>query len=78
MKASIIDLRYKMKDVLNALERNETVEILYHGKLKGIISPIRQEINKKVIDHPYFGIQKKGKSVLDQMDQLRGGRYRDL
>ena len=32
MKASIVDLRYKMKEVLAALKRNETVHILYHGK----------------------------------------------
>lgn len=35
MQASILDLRYRMKEILQALERNETVEILYHGKRKG-------------------------------------------
>lgn len=35
MKASILDLRYNMKSVLKALERNEEIEILYHGKVKG-------------------------------------------
>ena len=39
MEASVVDLRYKMKDVLEALERRETVRILYHGKLKGTIIP---------------------------------------
>ena len=39
MQASILDLRYRMKEILQALERNETVEILYHGKRKGIIIP---------------------------------------
>lgn len=29
MKANIVDLRYKMKDVLKALERKERVEIVY-------------------------------------------------
>ncbi len=33
MKASIVDLRYKMKEILRALERRETVTILYHGKV---------------------------------------------
>ena len=32
MKATIVDLRYRMKDILRALERNEDVSILYHGK----------------------------------------------
>lgn len=35
MKATVVDLRYKMNDVLKALDRNETVTILYHGKVKG-------------------------------------------
>lgn len=39
MKASIVDLRYKMNDVLKALDRNEQVTILYHGKIKGVIMP---------------------------------------
>ncbi len=36
MKASTVDLRYKMKEILRALralERRETVTILYHGKV---------------------------------------------
>ena len=34
MKASIVDLRYKMNTILKALDRNEAVTILYHGKEK--------------------------------------------
>jgi len=45
MKANVVDLRYKMNDVLKALDRNEQVTVLYHGKVKGII--FRQ--NKKWI-----------------------------
>ena len=33
MKASIVDLRYRMNDVLKALERSEDVDILYHGRV---------------------------------------------
>ena len=32
MKASIVDLRYQMKDVLKSLDRGESVTIFYHGK----------------------------------------------
>ena len=42
MEASVVDLRYKMKDVLEALERKETVTILYHGKIKGKIVPVSE------------------------------------
>lgn len=78
MEASILDLRYKMKDVLKALERNESVKILYHGKLKGLITPCQRIVNKKVKQHPFFGMNASEEtSVLDQMAKLRGGRYED-
>lgn len=36
MKASIVDLRYKTAEILKALNLNESVSIMYHGKLKGL------------------------------------------
>jgi len=39
MQATIVDLRYKMKEVLKALERKEPVTIVCHGKEKGLIVP---------------------------------------
>ena len=56
MKASIIDLRYKTKDILKALDRNESVTVLYHGKVKGIIKPAREKSTSKVKEHPFFGM----------------------
>jgi len=44
MKASIVDLRYKMNEVIKALERNETVTVLYHGKEKGVITPVKRDL----------------------------------
>ena len=76
MKASIIDLRYRMKDVLLALERNEAVEILYHGKVKGTIQPPRGDGQLRVEDHPFFGMRLGGPGAGGEMDRLRGGRYR--
>jgi antitoxin (DNA-binding transcriptional repressor) of toxin-antitoxin stability system len=75
MEASIVDLRYKMKDVLKALERNEAVTILYRGKQKGIIVPVRRSRPGKVAEHPFFGMHaEKDKTVEEMMDELRGGR----
>jgi len=34
MNASILDLRYKTRDILAALDNREPVTILYHGKTK--------------------------------------------
>jgi antitoxin (DNA-binding transcriptional repressor) of toxin-antitoxin stability system len=78
MKASIVDLRYHMNEVLRALERNEEVGILSRGKLKGVIKPVNGEPRMKVREHPFFNMLKSSKTVQRQMDELRGGRYRAL
>lgn len=78
MKATVVDLRYKMSEVLKALERNEDVEILYHGKTKGTISAAPQLSAMKVTEHPFFNMLHGTTSVEEDMEQLRGGRYRDL
>ena len=79
MQASIVDLRYNMKSVLASLNRNEQVTILYHGKPKAIISPIKQPSTSKACSHPFFGMGKKKKESVDSvMQKLRGGRYNAL
>lgn len=78
MKASIVDLRYHMNDVLRALERNEEVSILSRGQLKGVIKPVRRKSHVRVCDHPFFNMLDPHETVDEQMDRLRGGRYRDL
>ncbi len=78
MKATILDLRYRMNDVLKALERNEKVTILYHGKPKGVITAGSGRGEMKVTEHPFFGMKKERTSVEKEMDKLRGGRYRAL
>ncbi|HVY22712.1 MAG TPA: hypothetical protein VG962_05095 [Steroidobacteraceae bacterium] len=79
MKVSVVDLRYKMNDVLKALERNEDVSILYHGKLKGVLKAqgVRDRGKVRMADHPFFNMNASRKSVAREMDSLRGGRYRD-
>jgi hypothetical protein len=81
MKATIVDLRYKMKNILKALNRNEVVRILYHGKERALLLPTKQKGDKKVQDHPFFGMHKsktKKESVAQEMERLRGKRYHDL
>ncbi len=76
MKASIIDLRYKTKDILKALDRNESVTVLYHGKVKGVIKPTREKLLTKVKDHPFFGMGSKNEeTVIEEMENLRKPRY---
>ena len=78
MKASIVDLRYRMNEVLRALERQEDVCIVSRGKLKGVIKPANGRPRIKVREHPFFNMLKRSETVERQMDRLRGGRYRDL
>lgn len=60
-----------MKDVLKALDRNETVTILYRGKPKGIIMPCTERCETKVIDHPFFNMVPSAESADEQMKRLR-------
>lgn len=80
MKATVVDLRYRMNDVLKALERNEKVTILYHGKVKGVLMPAGREPGGKISEHPFFGMSAadSGRSVLEELAELRKGRHDDL
>ena len=76
MKASVVDLRYKMNTILKALDRNEVVTILYHGKEKGIITPIKKPTKMAITDHPFFRMKAgEEESVEDTMNRIRGTRY---
>ena len=79
MKATVVDLRYKMNEVLKALDRRELVTILYHGRVKGMIMPTGGNKSMKVKDHSFFGMAEDDRrSVAQQMDELRGPRYSDI
>lgn len=79
MEASIVELRYKMNDVLRALDRKEEVTVLYRGKVKGTIKPVQSSTEADALKHPFFGSEKgRCETIADKMDKLRGGRFGDL
>jgi len=78
MKASIVDLRYHMNEVLRALERREDVCIVSRGKLKGVIKAANGKPRIKVREHPFFNMLESTETMERQMKGLRGGRYRAL
>lgn len=78
MNATVVDLRYRMNDVLKALDRKENVQVLYRGTVKGVLYPVVESSGGRVVDHPFFGVRESGASVEHQMEALRGGRCRDL
>lgn len=76
MKATVVDLRYRMNDVLKALDRNEDVNILYRGRTKGVLTAEVRRSAGRVCDHPFFDMRRGKGPVAAEMDRLRAGRGR--
>ena len=72
MKATTLDLRYKMKDILRAIDRGETVTVLYRGKEKAQLVPIQTKPAKKLkaSDHPAFGMWKDREDTVDSVEYI--------
>ena len=76
MNASILDLRYKTSDILAALDKRESVTILYHGKPKGTIIPLDDATAGKVCEHEFFNMYAAESEAVDAViARLRGGRH---
>ena len=76
MNASVLDLRYRTRDILKALENREPVTISYHGKHRGTIVPLPGDKQARVCDHRFFGMSaREKKSVQGAMSRLRSGRH---
>ena len=72
MKASIVDLRYHMKDVLRAIDRGATVTVLYRGKEKARIVPLGVESGTlKPSEHPACGMWADRKDMADPAAYVR-------
>lgn len=65
MKATILDLRRRMRDILRALDRNESVTIYHSGKEKAVLSPSRQRTGKSVNYHEAFGMWRDREDTAD-------------
>lgn len=77
METAISGVSHKIKDILQALERNEKITLLHRGKVRGVIMPA--ENAKKVREHPFFGMNRKdSRPVQEIMDELRGNRFNDI
>ena len=72
MNANIVDLRYRMKDVLRAIDRGEAVTVLYRGKPKAELVPIRAGGKQpKIKDQPFFGMWKDRQDMADPSGYVR-------
>lgn len=82
MKAKVVDLRYRMKSVLAALDRGEPVTVLHRGREKARLVPVEtaRETRKPSADAA-FGIWKNRRDVANvpqHVRQLRRGRVHDF
>lgn len=80
MKATFVELRTKSGEIIQALERNEPVTILYRGRPKAVMQPIaeRRESAGRTKDHPAFGLwgdRHDLQDVAGQVRVLRRGRF---
>ena len=82
MVASVLDLRTKMKDIMQALDRNGKVTLTRRGKRFAVIVPyeLTQETDLKVEDSPCFGMWADREDMADPVayvENLRKGRFED-
>jgi antitoxin (DNA-binding transcriptional repressor) of toxin-antitoxin stability system len=85
MKATVLDLRRRMKDVLNSLKRNEPVTLLRRGKVVGTIQPPAavpdRSSAQRASAHSAFGMWRDRPDLEDveaAVKRLRGGRFSAL
>ena len=82
MKANIIDLRYRMKAVMAALDRGEPVTVLYRGRAKAQLVPVEMASkHRKPSSDAAFGIWSGRGDLADvakYVRRLRQGRSFDL
>lgn len=72
MKATIVDLRYRMKDVLRAIDRGEKVTVLYRGKARAEISPVHPESKTVSLrELPFFGMWARRGDMADPAAYVR-------
>lgn len=77
MKASVMDLRYRTKDVLRALEANEEIILTHRGAEKGKIVPLeaRGSTLLPIANHPAVGMWSDNpEPVPDMIARLRSPR----
>jgi antitoxin (DNA-binding transcriptional repressor) of toxin-antitoxin stability system len=75
MKASVMDLRYRSKEILKALKNRQRVELTYRGRVAGTIIPPAESANSDA-SHPAIGMWKDQQApVPEVVRQLRQPRF---
>jgi antitoxin (DNA-binding transcriptional repressor) of toxin-antitoxin stability system len=79
VNASVVDLRYKMREVLTAIRRGEVVNVKYRHKRIARIIPEKTGRQEDLMNHAFFGSAADARqTVYEHVRSLRKRRYRDL
>ncbi len=71
MKATAVDLRRRTKEIMEALDRGESVTITCRGKEKGTIVPKRKKKRRSIAESPMCGMWKDRADMKDVHAYLR-------
>jgi len=83
MKATMLDFRKQPGRILRALDRHETVTVLYRGKPRALLSPlprVRAGV-MRAAEHPAFGMWRDHPAFRDPVAavrKMRAPRFRGL
>ena len=80
MKATFVDLRVKSAEILEALNRNESVTVYYRGQPKAVMQPLANAEHpaEKAERHLAFGLWKDRddwSDVGEYVRKIRRGRF---
>jgi len=78
MEASVVELRHRLRDLLKAVDRGETVTITYRGKPRAVLAPVgmARRPRMRVTEHPAFGMWKDREDMKDPSAWVREQRSR--
>lgn len=74
MQASIVEMRKRTREIIEALERGETVTILYRGRPTATMRPYGAASGgdaSDVREHPAFGMWSDRKGLSDPTEYVR-------
>jgi antitoxin (DNA-binding transcriptional repressor) of toxin-antitoxin stability system len=77
MKASVMDLRYRTKEILRALDAKEEITLTHRGTTKGTIVPVKSnsKASKALASHPAIGMwSDQNESVGELITRIRKPR----
>lgn len=87
METTVSELPSMLDEILDALNRDESITLSHEGEVKGTIVPAgsngdntpSRDNRISVKDHPLFGsVTRKADEVDDLMDEIRAPRFDDI